>query len=272
MHLNFDFSARQILWTLTFAAQLVLLVVLLGRNRAQRFPWFTTGIVLFALRLMAEVLLSGRIAMVNLQEILLVMNDLVAIVGLLVLVEVARRGFAGAGHLTWINGSMALVVASGLLLLLWGPWPAWRSLAPDTLLGRLRLMQWAAQKVDAFGYLVAVGLGVLVVVFGSRFKAGWRSHAQMIVIGLSAVGIVWLTLQKVWQNISQTMHPHTQQEYQHVISLGSTLMRVNDITYLAALLWWIAWLWLDEPGAAGQIPASVSDNDAPAGAAMDKED
>jgi ABC-type uncharacterized transport system permease subunit len=111
-----------------------------------------------------------------------------------------------------------------------------------------------------------------VVVFGSRFKAGWRSHAQMIVIGLSAVGIVWLTLQKVWQNISQTMHPHTQQEYQHVISLGSTLMRVNDITYLAALLWWIAWLWLDEPGAAGQIPASVSDNDAPAGAAMDKED
>ncbi len=262
MHLNFDFSARQILWTLTFAAQLVLLVVLLGRNRAQRFPWFTTGIVLFALRLMAEVLLSGRIAMVNLQEILLVLNDLTAVVGLLVLVEVARRGFAGAGRLTWINGGMGLVVASGLLLLLWGPWPAWQTLAPDSLLGRLRLMQWAAQKVDAFGDLLAIGLGVLMVAFGSRFKAGWRSHAQMIVLGLSAVGIVWLTLQKVWQNISQTMHPHTQQEYQHVISLGSALMRVNDITYLVALLWWIAWLWMDEPGAAGETLDAASAKDA----------
>jgi len=30
MHFHFDFAARQILWTLTFAAQLVLLVVLLA--------------------------------------------------------------------------------------------------------------------------------------------------------------------------------------------------------------------------------------------------
>jgi hypothetical protein len=31
MHLNFDWTATQVLWTLTFAALLVLLVVLLGR-------------------------------------------------------------------------------------------------------------------------------------------------------------------------------------------------------------------------------------------------
>ena len=46
MHFNFDFSATQILWTLTFAALLVLLVVLLGRDRARRFPWFTASIVM----------------------------------------------------------------------------------------------------------------------------------------------------------------------------------------------------------------------------------
>ena len=45
---NFAFSARQILWTLTFAAQLVLLVVLLGRDRARRYPWFTAGVVILA--------------------------------------------------------------------------------------------------------------------------------------------------------------------------------------------------------------------------------
>ena len=46
MHFNFDFSTAQVLWTLTFAALLVLLVVLLGRDRAQRFPWFTASIAM----------------------------------------------------------------------------------------------------------------------------------------------------------------------------------------------------------------------------------
>jgi hypothetical protein len=53
---------ERVLWTLTFAAQLVLLVVLMGRDRARRFPWFTAGIALYALRLMAEILLAGRMA------------------------------------------------------------------------------------------------------------------------------------------------------------------------------------------------------------------
>ena len=42
MHFNFGFTTIQVLWTLTFAALLVLLVVLLGRDRARRYPWFTT--------------------------------------------------------------------------------------------------------------------------------------------------------------------------------------------------------------------------------------
>ncbi len=76
MQLGFEFFLRQmaiverILWTLTFAAQLVLLVVLLGRDRARRYPWFTAGIALSALQLMAEVLLTGRMAKLPLQEIL----------------------------------------------------------------------------------------------------------------------------------------------------------------------------------------------------------
>jgi len=54
MHLNFGFTTVQVLWTLTFAAVLVLLVVLLGRDRARRFPWFTVTIVLMGLRLLAS--------------------------------------------------------------------------------------------------------------------------------------------------------------------------------------------------------------------------
>ena len=41
MHFDFHFTAISVLWTLTFAALLVLLVVLMGRDRARRFPWFT---------------------------------------------------------------------------------------------------------------------------------------------------------------------------------------------------------------------------------------
>ena len=116
MHFHFDFSARQILWTLTFASQLVLLVVLLGRDRARRYPWFTASIALSALGLMTGVLLAGRMAMLPFQEILLTLGDLSAIVTLLVVVEVARRAFAGVQRSLWIvNTTGLLVVAGGAL-------------------------------------------------------------------------------------------------------------------------------------------------------------
>ena len=60
MHFNFAFTAVQVLWTFTFAAHLVLLVVLLGRDRVHRFPWFTASIVLVALRLLSSRLLIDR--------------------------------------------------------------------------------------------------------------------------------------------------------------------------------------------------------------------
>ncbi|MGC9157417.1 MAG: hypothetical protein ACP5FH_00400 [Terracidiphilus sp.] len=248
MHSSFDVSPHQILWTLAFAAQLVLLVVLLGRDRARRFPWFTAGIVLFALRMMAEVLLSGRMAMLPLQEVLLTMNDIAVIVSLMVVIEAAWQSFAGAGRLTWINGSMALLLVAVVAVLFWSPWPDWKSLVPETLLGRLQLMQLGVQKGNLLVNVLMVQLGLLVVLFGHRFKAGWRTHPQMIVIGLSTVAIVWLAIQGMWQNISRTAHPASRQEYQHLFHLGNLLMNVNDGVYLAASLWWIAWLWLEEPG------------------------
>ena len=123
MHFHFDFSARQILWTLTFAAQLVLLVVLLGRDRMRRYPWFTAAIVFSAVQLMAEVLLVGRMAMIPLQEILITLADLAVIVNLLVLVEVARRAFAGVQRSLWLVNTAGLLVVAGGILAFWGPWP-----------------------------------------------------------------------------------------------------------------------------------------------------
>ena len=255
MHFSFAaITARQILWTLTFAAQLVLLVVLLGRDRVRRYPWFTASIALFALRLLAEVLLAGRMAVLPLQEIFLTLADVGAIVGLLVVVEMARRAFVGIRPRPLIIGLAATLAVAGVVLVKWGPWPEWAQLADKSVIGVLRMMQLLAQKTNTLADLLTVELGLLVVLFGRRFKGGWSSHTQKIAIGLSTVSMAWLAVQGTWQLLAQTVHPQTQQEYEHIMDLGAKLVNANKVVYLAALVWWIVWLWKDEPGTAAVKP------------------
>jgi hypothetical protein len=248
MHFNFPFSVSQVLWTLTFAAHLVLLVVLLGRDRIARYPWFTASIALFAVRLLAEVLLAGRMAPPILARIFITMADLAAVVGLLVVLEMALRAFGGVRRRTWMIGALALIVVAGGVLAVWGPWPARKELVLDSQMAVLRLMQLLAQKGDLLVDLLTVQLGLLVILLGRHFKAGWHSHTQRIVIGLSTVAASWLTIAAVWQVIATTVHPHTQAEYERIIGLGAKMVNANKVVYIAALVWWIACLWMDEPG------------------------
>lgn len=239
---------QRILWALTFAAQLVLIVVLLGRDRARRYPWFTTGIVVYALQLLVEELLAGRMAPLPLNEILISLTNVEAIVSLLVLVELARRTFAGLQRSLWVvNGAGLLVVAGGLLYV-WGPWPTRTEIAVDSLIGKLRLMQLVGQKGNLLVAMLTVGLGLLVVLLGRRYKAAWRSHTQMMLIGLSTVAISMLALQGSVQYIIKTVHPRSQEEYQHILGVLTNMVNANKAVYVAALIWWIIWLWRDEPG------------------------
>jgi hypothetical protein len=251
-HFFTAFSARQVLWTLTFASQLVLLTVLLGRDRVRRYPWFTAGITLYALQLMAEVLLSGRMAMLPLQEIFLGLGVVSVLVSLAVIVEVAWNAFAAAPRSLWIANTAGLLAVAGGILAAWGPWPVWKQLALETLLGKLRLTQVIAQKGDTLVSLLTVGVGLLVVIFGRQFKAGWRSHTQMIAIGLSTVALAGLAVQGTVQHILRSAHPATRQEYERILSLLANLMNGHKVVYIAAIVWWIIWLWMDEPGAATQ--------------------
>jgi hypothetical protein len=253
MHPNFHFTALQVLWTFTFAAQLVLLVVLMGRDRIKRFPWFTLAILLMALRLMASRLLYGRLPSVTLSGIFIVMADLAAIVGLLVVVEMARRAFAGARRNGWMAVAVAvLIVGVGVLAVLGGPWPAWKTLKPDSSLADLRLMQFGAQKLDMFVDLLTVELGLLVISLGRRFAGGWRTHTQRIVIGLSTASIAQLGIQLVWKLVAKSAQPHSQAEYDRVVGLRDKLFNANGALYVVILIWWIAVLWKDEQGAGGE--------------------
>jgi hypothetical protein len=245
---NFEFPTRQVLWALTFASQLVLLIVMLGRDRARRYPWFTAAIALYAVRLMAEILLVGRMAPLVLQTIFLSLGDLGVVAGLLVAVEVARRAFAGAPRNLWIANTIGLLIVAGGVLSVWGPWPVWSKLAWGSVLVQLQLMQLVAQKGDTLVQLLTLGVTLMVVLRGGHFKAGWRSHTQSIAIGLLAVAVTWLGVQQTWQIIVRTAHPQNQQAYEHLLNLGNGLMNVNKLVFIAALIWWIVWLWRDEPG------------------------
>lgn len=249
MHFNFHFTAVEVLWTLTFAALLVLLVVLLGRDRARRYPWFTAAMVMMALRLLASRLLFGRLPHVVSTEIFLGMADLAAILSLLVVVELARRAFAGASRIAWMTWTLVLLAVSGTVLALWGPWPSWKTLFAGSELSAMRLMQLFAQKAELLADLLLIELGIVIALFGRRFNTGWRSHTQQIAIGFSTASIAQLATHTIWQEIVLHTTIRSQDVYARVIGLQDKLYNANSAIFLAVLVWWIVCLWIDEPGA-----------------------
>jgi hypothetical protein len=91
-----------------------------------------------------------------------------------------------------------------------------------------------------------VELGLLVLFFGRRYKAGWRTHAQGILIGLSTAAIAQLIRDGVWELIVLKAAPHSQAEYERVVGLREKLFNGNEIVFLVVIVWWIWCLWLDE--------------------------
>jgi len=250
MHFNFHFTPVLVLWALTFAALLVLLVVLLGRDRIRRFPWFTTGIVLVTLRLLINRLLHDRLPPITMGEIAITLALLSAIVSLAILIEMARRAFRRASARAWIGWTAALLIVAGVVVWKWGPWPNFHTLALDTLIAKLQFAQFVAVKLGLLTDVLSIGLGGLVVAVGGRYGAGWRTHVQRIMIGLSTASISQMAAQGIWQAIARHTTPHSQAEYEHVIGIQEKLLNTNSAVYVLVVIWWIVCLWIDEPGAA----------------------
>lgn len=265
MHLNFDWTTAQVLWTVTFAALLVLLVVLLGRERYKRFKWFTITIVLVTFRLLASRLLYGKIAPLGFYEVFIPLADLSAIVSVLVLVELARRAFAGLQRRAWIVGTLTVAIVGAGVVAVWGAWPAWKTLTAGTTMAVLGLMQLTSQKAELMVDVMTAELGLVALLFGRRYKAGWRSHPQRILIGLSTVSLAQMLRDGIWQLIALKAAPHSQAEYERLVALRDKLFNATEVVFLAAVVWWIACLWIDEPGTAASLtPATVAASDASA--------
>lgn len=252
MHFNFHFTTAQILWTFTFAAQMVLLVVLMGRDRIKRYPWFTAAIFLMALTRLAGRLLMDRLPSITLSIIFITLADVAAVLGFLVVVEMARRAFVGARRTTWYAWALGLLVVAGAILAAWGPWPPRKTLTADSLIAVLRLLQLGYMKADMLVDLLTVELGILVVLLGRRYGSGWQTHTQRIVIGLSTASLAQLATQTVWQFVAKTAAPHTQAEYDKIVGLRNKLFNADGVVYIAVFVWWIVCLWMDEPGSSAE--------------------
>jgi hypothetical protein len=244
--MHFDFSASQILWTLTFASLLVLLVVLMGRDRARRFPFFTLSILTMGLLLLTAQLMLSRLPRMTGTEIFLGLSDLDVVISLLVLVELARRAFPGLGKLGWIVGTLAMLAVAAPVLVKWGPWPAWKTLTATSELVTIRLMDLAVDKGILLSGVLTVELGLLITLLGRRFAAGWHSHTQRIAIGLSTAAIGQMTLRASLQAIGLS-HITTQADYDRVMGLREKLIHANNVLFLCVMAWWIACLWIDDP-------------------------
>jgi hypothetical protein len=211
-------------------------------------------------------MLYGKLAPLTMSTIFLTLAVVEALVTLLVVVEIARRAFSGASRRAWLIGTLSVLAVGALVLVEWGPWPAWKTLTADSMLAKLRLTQLVAQRASLLSNVLTVELGLLIVLFGRRFKAGWRSHTQQIVIGLSTAAIAQMAVRGIWQEIALHAAPQSQAEYEKILGLQEKLYNANSVVLLAVIVWWIACLWINEPGTetAAQIPAAASPEPPPA--------
>ncbi len=250
MHLTIE----QILWALVVASHLVLLIVIIGRDRIARFPWFTTAIGFSTAHLIADHLLQGKLTTLAFYWQSYVSLTLEDAVGLLVLVELLRQVFSsGTGGLIlkpkgWIGGAfLTLAVAVGAVWL-WGPWPSMAAMKAEPAQLPLLLVALTATKGQIFISLMTVQVALLLLVAGRRFGFGWRTHPQQIALGLSTNALGFLAVQGIADSIKRTVHLNSREQYERIVHLFTNLDNARSALWIVVLLWWIYWLWRDDSG------------------------
>jgi len=259
MHWNVE----QILWALVLAGHLVLLVVLLGRDRIHRFPWFTAAICVSTVHLIADHLLHGKLTTIAFywQSYTAVLLD--TILGILVLIELARRVFSSCrkGIILNFKGWLGWTLVTGGLAVgavwLWGPWPEWTALTAEPQQTPLLLTVLAALKAQLLLAVLTVEIALLMRIFGKRFGSGWSSHEQQIALGLSTYSLGFLAVQGTTDTIKRNLHLTSREQYEHIVRLFSNLDNARFLLWFLVLAWWIVWLWRDDPNQADAGSSAV---------------
>lgn len=255
---HLPFTPIQVIWTLIFASQLVLLVVLIGRERHRRFPWFTASIVLSALRLLTAELLYERLPMISYNAISLSLACISVGVSLAVLVELDLMILTGRSR--WVAG-LAALLTGGIAVALWGPWPSWELINIHTQIGVLRAMQVAAVKGESLAAIVALALGLAILIYqvyprkravptgGSGGCIGWSSRPARILLGITTYSVALIATMAVRQLIAlaANSHPLTHSEFERIQELLERLANVPYTALIPVQIWWIYSMWIEKP-------------------------
>jgi hypothetical protein len=249
MHWNLE----QILWALALAGHLVLLVVLLGRDRASRYPFFTTAIILGALRLLADHLLAGKLTTLAFYWQNFSGFVLDSLVRILVLIEVTRRIFSsGKGGLIlkprgWAGWSILTSALALIAIYFWGPWPAWQALRAQPEQFSILLLVLTATKGQLLTSILTIEVAALILVFGKRFGFPWRTHPRQIALGLLVISICVLSAQGITEYLKASFNLRDRVQYDRATHILTQTDNAREIAGILVLLWWIIWLWREEP-------------------------
>jgi hypothetical protein len=259
MHLN----TEQFLWAMVLAAHFLLLIVLMGRERAARFRWFTAWIALAAVSLVANHMLHGKLTTIAFYWQTYSALAIESILGVMVIVELARKIFASgrSGLIVkangWIGWTMVIVAIAIAAVWAWGPWPTKAALQAEKDQLPLLIVILIGMKGQLLVSILMVEAALLFRTFGKRFGFGWRCHAQQIALGLSTNALAFLAAQGITDAISHAAHPKSRLEYDHLVHLVTNIENGRTVVWFLTLVWIIVWLWRNEPGSPEQLTAAA---------------
>jgi hypothetical protein len=220
----------RIVWTATFANNLLLLMVLFVRRRAASFPAFTTYVAFSVLHDAAEFLAFYYLSFAAYRNIFYSLEILDVGLQILVFYELAVHVFCPTG--TWARdvrrAFLGLVAASaGVAFLL-----SWIARPPAPL-----RVQTFILRADFFSSLLMSELFVGTVVLTVTVGLPWKTHVARIAQGLGAYSLLTLATTIGVASVGITANN----------AVFAALIRAQKLVWLACQVYWIVTLWQEAP-------------------------
>ena len=228
----------RIVWTATFANNLLLLMVLFVRRRAGSFPAFTTYVAFEVLDDIAQFLALHHLSFAAYRDIFYSLGVLGEGLQILVFYELAVHVFCPTG--AWARdvrrAFLSLVAASaGVAFLL-----SWIGQPPAPL-----RVQTFILRADFFSSLLMCELFVGSVVLTATVGLPWKTHVARIAQGLGAYSLFGLAIDIGVTPLGITAHN----------AVFAALMRAQKLVWLACQVYWIVTLWREAPAPRELPPA-----------------
>lgn len=226
-----------LLWAAGFVGHLAILMVLLIRRRARKFPAFTSLIVLNVLRTVALFFISREATRAVYFYVFWSLALADVALQFLVVYELASQIFRPLGH--WasdVRGRLGLWFAGSLgfaLLLTWIPAPAssfW--------------MQVIFLKGSFFSAALMSELFVGMIALSSVSGLNWSSHVAKIAQGFAVYSVATL----IFETANTSLGLRGDGRVYNALSL------IRMILYLGCLAYWIASLCQDAPSGQNMPP------------------